>query len=270
MSDLPGVPDRGIDFIGLIESESSLFRRAAARTDPAARVPACPDWTAADLLWHLGEVQWFWRSIVVTPLVTDEDMDGLVERERPESPEGLMAFFDENSSGLVAGLRAAAPEEARWMWSPYKTAGYIARRQAHEALIHRVDAEQSLGAGLSPIDPTLAADGVDEVLALMYAEPAADLTAAPVVRVRSTDTGHAWLVAVCPDIPRPGAPSEDAPGDAFRVVTEGEATAFVSGTAADLDLWLWGRLPERPASLTMTGDESALTRVLGVLRTGIN
>ena len=41
------------------------------------------------------------------------------------------------------------------------------RRQAHEALVHRVDAEQT--AGLPVTDPgvALAADGVDEMLGVM-------------------------------------------------------------------------------------------------------
>ena len=41
------------------------------------------------------------------------------------------------------------------------------RRQAHEALIHRLDAELTAGA-VSGLDPALAADGVQECLAVMY------------------------------------------------------------------------------------------------------
>ena len=52
------------DFSAFVRSESALFAAALADVDPAARVPACPDWTAADLLWHLGEVQWFWSAVV--------------------------------------------------------------------------------------------------------------------------------------------------------------------------------------------------------------
>ena len=45
------------------------------------------------------------------------------------------------------------------MWADDKTVGYIRRRQAHEALIHRLDAELTAGA-VTPLDPDLAADGV--------------------------------------------------------------------------------------------------------------
>jgi len=35
-----------------IRTESTRFRSVLADCDPAARVPACPDWDAADLVWH--------------------------------------------------------------------------------------------------------------------------------------------------------------------------------------------------------------------------
>src|SRR4029078_11382856 len=61
---------------------------------------------------------------------------------------------------------AADPAEEAWTWSSEQTVGFTFRRQAHEALIHRLDAEQAAGQG-SPLDPELPADGVDEVLDVM-------------------------------------------------------------------------------------------------------
>ena len=43
--------------LSLLETESLRFRDVLVDCDPAARVPACPARDAADLLWHLGEVQ---------------------------------------------------------------------------------------------------------------------------------------------------------------------------------------------------------------------
>ena len=40
-----------------IERESAAFVAAATEVDANARVPSCPDWTADDLLRHLGIVQ---------------------------------------------------------------------------------------------------------------------------------------------------------------------------------------------------------------------
>lgn len=56
-----------------------------------------------------------------------------------------------------------------WTWSNEQSSSFVLRRQAHEALIHRLDAELVVG-DCSPIDPLLAVDGVDEALRLMYCD----------------------------------------------------------------------------------------------------
>ena len=58
--------------------------------------------------------------------------------------------------------RRRRPAEEAWTWSDDHTVGFILRRQAHEALVHRVDAEQAAGASRE-LDAELAADGVAEV-----------------------------------------------------------------------------------------------------------
>ena len=72
------------------------------------------------------------------------------------------------------------------------------RRQAHEALVHRVDAEQT--AGLPVTDPgvALAADGVDEMLGVMVSGLPAWATFTPDgqrVRLLATDAGREWVMA---------------------------------------------------------------------------
>lgn len=65
------------DYLEHIRSESRRFRDVLSTCDPEARVPGCPEWNAADLLWHLAEVQWFWAKVVRTrPLGPDEDDPG--------------------------------------------------------------------------------------------------------------------------------------------------------------------------------------------------
>ena len=44
-----------------------------------ARLPSCPDWTVADLLWHLTEVHDFWRTVVAEQL---SDLDGPTTNRR--------------------------------------------------------------------------------------------------------------------------------------------------------------------------------------------
>ena len=55
---------RELDYLGHLARESARFAHAVSMAAPDAPVPPCPAWNADDLLWHLGEVQWFWGTIV--------------------------------------------------------------------------------------------------------------------------------------------------------------------------------------------------------------
>jgi uncharacterized protein (TIGR03083 family) len=115
-------------------------------------------------LWHLTEVQDFWTWVVQhRPSAPDDYTDP----KRPTSYGDMLAAFDERTSALSAALAEASPEQPAWTWSDDHTVGFIMRRQALEALVHRVDAEQTAGTS-SPLEPRLAADGVEEVLDVMY------------------------------------------------------------------------------------------------------
>src|ERR671937_251428 len=84
-----------------IHDESRKFRDVLADCDPAADVPSCPDWRAADLLWHLGEVQHWWTAVVVN---RPKSLDDYVKPDRPGSYGDLLAFFDEQYVRLVDAL----------------------------------------------------------------------------------------------------------------------------------------------------------------------
>ena len=82
----------------------------------------------------------------------------------------LLAAYDDAHASFVAALEAADPAEPAHSWSgdpANHTVAFTYRRQAHEALIHRLDAELAAGA-VTPLDTALAADGVDEALDWMY------------------------------------------------------------------------------------------------------
>jgi len=155
-----------LDFLDHLELESARFAEAINSAPPRAQVPSCPDWNADDLLWHLAEVQWFWGTVV------RDGLDGAAaEQRKPPRPEGraaLMSFYLSASADLGAALSSAAPETPAWTWADDKTVGFIRRRQAHEALIHRLDAELTAGHGRAHMDPALSADGTDEALRIMY------------------------------------------------------------------------------------------------------
>ena len=261
-----------LDYVAYLTRESRRFADAIRSAAPDAPVPSTPGWNADDLLWHLGETQWFWAAIVRED-VTGEQAEEL-KPPRPSDHAGLLAFFERASHGLAEILAVTPPESAAWTWSDDQSVAFIRRRQAHEALIHRVDAE--LTAGLrTPLDPALAADGVDEALHVMYGGVPDWGTFAPddaglVVRLRATDTGASWFVTLGrfigtdsdgtsydePDI----RPADNDPGAA--------AAAEVAGAAADLDCWMWHRPPMGPVD--RSGDQQALDRFDAAIAPGIS
>jgi len=258
------------DYLRLLESESARFRSVLETTDPGARVPACPDWDAADLLWHLAEVQWFWGSIVLSrPEGPDH---GFEEPERPEQLTDMLTAFDEQSQRLVRALRDADPADSAWTWSQEHTVGFIYRRQAHEALIHRLDAEQTAGQ-VTALDPRLATDGVDEVLRVMIGgcPPWGEFTPdGNGVRVRIEDTGAEVLATLGRFVgtdPKDGTAYDD---DDIGVVAElpAEPVVTVSGTAGDLDAWLWRRGPAD--RVTIEGDDDVAARFATIVNQPIN
>ena len=130
-----------------IRDESQRFRDVLADCDPAAGVPTCPDWRADDLLWHLGEVQHWWTWMVTN---RPKGPDDYAEPQRAQDHAGLLAFFDEQYAALVDALAVADPADEAWTWHPeHKNVAFILRRQAHEALIHRRDAELAAHAALA-------------------------------------------------------------------------------------------------------------------------
>jgi uncharacterized protein (TIGR03083 family) len=261
-----------VDYHEHLARESARFAEAVRRASPGAPVPPCPGWNADDLLWHLGEVQFFWSTVVREKLSGEE-----AEKLTPERPAGradLLAFYARASRGLGEILDATSPDAPAWTWSDDRTVRFILRRQAHEALIHRVDAELTAG-DRTPIDARLAADGVDEVLRVMYGgcpdwgtfRPAPART----VRIRATDTGHSWLVTLgrfTGTDPASGTSYDDADIHAAQTDTGARAAAGISGAAADLDCWLWHRPATGPVE--RSGDPGVLGDFDAYIKPGIN
>ena len=260
------------NYLEHLRQESALFRAAVTAAPPDARVPGCPDWTAADLLWHLAEVQWHWAEAVgKRPAEPDE---GAVP-PRPEQLADVVAFFDDSHGRLVAALEQADPGDEAWNWSSDHTVGFILRRQAHEALIHRVDAEQAAGTS-SPVDPVLAADGVLEMLDVMLGgmppwgrwEPLPHL-----VRIDCTDTGdEVWVQLGIFSGTDPGSGTTYADEEDLHVVAapedpDTEPDVVVDGPAAALDLWLWSRGGDE--EISAVGDRAVLDRFRAIAGTPI-
>lgn len=262
-----------LDFDNHLARESARFAESLRDARPDLRVPTCPDWDADDLLWHLGKVQAFWATIVrdgITDAAHVENVDAV----RPDDRAGLFAHFDRASRDLQTALNVATDDGVpAWTWSTDQTVGFIRRRQAHEALIHRLDAELSAGSR-TPMDPALCADGVEEVLRVMYGGVPPWGTFTPddgrTVQLAAVDTDNSWLVTLGRFTGTD--PADNTPVDEvdIRVLDHdsGEAAARISGTAADLDCWLWHR--PTLAEIERTGDAEVLAAFTSVVASPIN
>jgi uncharacterized protein (TIGR03083 family) len=289
---MPSAPSGAdLPFLDHLAAESARFREVLAGVPAGTTVPTCPDWDADDLLWHLADVQWFWGEIAENRLTTAEQVEahGDARPPRPEGRAALVEAFDASSGRLHEQLSQLPPDTELWMWADEHTAGYIRRRQAHEALVHRLDAEAT--AGIAPedraaIDARLAADGVDEALRIMRGyEPEPGLEHAPLgapVTVVTVDTMHTWTVTPVRvtgtyegrdiDLLRflvADGPTMEAGTDLSDGSDASKASApQVCGTAADLDCWLWNR--PMAGELARTGDPDALSAVDAVVRGSID
>ena len=260
-----------LDYLALLARESARFGEVLRGLPADEAVPSCPDWNADDLLWHLGEVQWFWGTVVREGL--PGAAAGELAPERPPDRAGLAAFYERESRDLGTALANAPPETPAWTWSTDQTVGFIRRRQAHEALIHRVDAEEAAG-DRTPMDPALASDGVDEALRVMYGTVPEWGTFAPdeaaAIRLEAVDTGDTWTVALgqfTGTDPDDGSAHDD-PGLVVVGDSGAEAAAVVRGTAADLDCWLWHRSPV--GEVERAGDPAVLSRFESAIAAGID
>jgi uncharacterized protein (TIGR03083 family) len=261
-----------LDYVDHLGRESARFADVLRDTPSTARVPTCPDWDADDLLWHLGKVQWFWGEIArrgVTDAAVANELD---PGERPEARAALASFFEAASANLSHALADTDPRTPLWTWSTEQTAGFIRRRQAGEAMVHRLDAELTAGER-TPMDPALSADGIDEALRVMYGgcPPWGTITpeAGRTMRLRTTDTGDSWLVSLA------RFTGTDADGtaydepDIFIAPTDpgDNAAASVTGTAEALNCWLWRR--PTATELARGGDTSLIDSFEEIIAGGV-
>jgi len=163
-----------------------------------ARVPTCPDYDLFGLARHVGQVCGFWIHLFA-------DADRRPEPELVEGDEGdecdepaqQAEWLAGRARHLIAELRATPAMSPCWTFDPDDhTAGFVARRVAHEFSIHRVDAQLAVGPA-NPISADLARDGIDELFLLAGLAPVPDAPGAgSTIHLHSTDADGEWLVAL--------------------------------------------------------------------------
>jgi uncharacterized protein (TIGR03083 family) len=225
----------GDDFLAVLHDESTALLAAARGADPEGRVPGCPDWTAADLVWHIGEVHDFWGWIVRERAA---EPDRYVDPQRPgdglpvdEAFAALCTLASERAAELYRVLADSDPATAVWSWAPRHDVAWVVRRMAHETAVHRLDAEHAAGRE-HRMAAELAADGIDEFLEYFFPLAAAGTPPlAGSVHLHCVDADGEWTVL--PD----GAGGHTVARD------HAKADAALRGDAHDLLMVLWRRAP---------------------------
>ncbi|WP_327391984.1 maleylpyruvate isomerase family mycothiol-dependent enzyme [Streptomyces sp. NBC_01186] len=224
------------EFVEVLREEGRLFADAVEKAAPEAPVTGCPGWSVRDLTTHLGRVHRWARGFVVTGRVTRVQLPDVPEL----ADDALAPWLREGHGALVEALLAAPSDLECLTFLPAPSPlAFWARRQAHETAVHRVDAETSLGVPLTPLGSGFAADGIDELLcgfAPRIKVPEGAARTPRTLAVRATDVdGALWTVRL------------GEPGERLRAekVTEPlpEADLVYEGSASDLYLTLWNRLP---------------------------
>ncbi|MBJ7338383.1 maleylpyruvate isomerase N-terminal domain-containing protein [Mycolicibacterium sp.] len=235
------------EHLEMIAERSAVLRSAvAAANDLDARVPGCPEWTLQDLVVHVGQVQRSWAAKVRAGGAEAPAVDDV--------PTGdLLAWSEESTELLTGALRDVGPDAPCWTWwedsDAPSNSGAVARHQVQEAALHAYDA-QSVSGATDELPSDIALDSLDEFLVVslgaMGAWQAWPHSPARVDFVASE--GPRWTVKLTAV-----AKVESDP--------EGVPAATVTGSAADLILALYSRIP--PERLRLDGDPGIVAQLLG-------
>ena len=263
-----------MDRLQVIDNEAARLADVLAHVDPTARVPTCPDWDAAGLLWHFTGVQRFWADVLAQDPQTDEEV-GALEQEDAEPPGSvaeILPLREAATADLLAQLRRLDDEEPRWTWwDADRTVGFTRRMQTYEATMHRVDAELAAGLPVSPIPADVAAGAVDHCVDVMWGwmPDWATYERLAVVELAATDSGARWLVEIGHWFGTgPESGNEFDMARAVRAAEGTTVTGTVSAEAEQLARWAWGRAPE-PDAVTVEGSPQAQAAIDRLIAQGI-
>lgn len=218
----------------------SAFARHAQEAGLDVPVPTCPDWTVRRLIGHQGMVH-RWAAANLRGKTVEIDATERAGRRAPSPVDWLR----DGAIDLVAAI-TTAPDDVQTVVFLNDAPGpraFWARRQCHETTIHSVDA---LAAALgryptsadTAIDPAVAVDGIDELLAGFMTRNKSRLRSESpmVVGVVAEESPTGWLVEVGPAPAVVTVVPSDEVADRCDVRLEGPAVAVY--------LTLWNRSDE--------------------------
>jgi len=242
-------------YLDAVTAQTALLGEALTGADLALRVPTCPEWTLHELAQHVGRAHRGVGAIVAQRITTRPDFTAL-SATAPDDADELCAWLREGAGELVEAIRSTGPQTPVWSWTDDQSAGFWARRMAHETAVHRADAELALHREFA-LEPELAADAISEWLSAVGSPQAVEFRPelaglrgeGQTLHLHSTDPGLGeageWIVRRTPSGPvwEPGHQKCDV---------------AVRGAVVDLLLVLTRRIPPSEAAIAVLGDASLL------------
>jgi len=187
-----------MDHLAAIRRECDRFYASANGADPTLGVPSCPGWSIADLVWHLGEVHWFWTEIIVTRATSPDGVEA-TKPSRPSAYNDLLRWAQSQADRMIDVLDSTPDDVSVWTWALQEsdhTVGFIRRHQVQEAAVHRWDLQNgATSTDPEPIEPEVASDSIDEMLAVSLPwSVRPDKQILGTVHLHCTDTEGEWFV----------------------------------------------------------------------------
>jgi uncharacterized protein (TIGR03083 family) len=232
-------------YLTALEREGGALATAAESAGPDAAVPTCPGWQIRDLVRHVGGVQ-RWATTIVgegraePPVAPLEKLAGGWPAD-----DDLVAWFRRGYTTLVRALSRSDRALRCWSFLPAPSPlAFWARRQAHETGMHRVDAQGAAGS-ITPFEPEIAADGIDELLLGFGTRRYSFPDGARRLEVHAPDVARRWHMTLGPE------------SVTVHDTTNGwTSDCAVQASASDVFMLLWNRIPYE--GLELSGDPAVL------------
>jgi uncharacterized protein (TIGR03083 family) len=256
------------DFYAEVTASTAIVAGLLTQRGPDLAIPTCPGWTLRNLATHVGRAHRWAAQTAATRSAEFIEFRLVPDGRLPDETDEQAAWLHAGAQRLIGAVREAGSDPVWAIDGQLHPASFWGRRMAHETLVHRADAE--LAAGLKPrFVPALAADAVDEYLALLsgpvFGRPDPRLTALPdgaSLHVHAAggaqpQASAEWLIR------RDGGQIsvDRGPGDAAHA--EGaQGDAALHGPAGAVLLALTRRIPLDGSGAEVHGDRALLTRWL--------
>jgi uncharacterized protein (TIGR03083 family) len=231
-------------YVEVLAAESQAFIAAVVESLDAP-VTHLGDWTGLDLAIHQGSIWQFATANVVAAGDKPHFADPWPGEGGANSAiPGWLTVSRDRMLEVLTSAEPSAP--ARSFAENDQTAGFWQRRMVAETVVHRWDA-QSIADAAQPIDPIVAADGIDEYaqVGLQYSSSRKNrIYPSTSLHLHCTDTEGEWMLI-----------GDDGPN--VTVTREhGKGDAAIRCDASTLLLWIWGR---DAGSIEIFGDAEVAT-----------